>query len=157
VTVRLVDGRARRGSPLIPEKGTFAVDAGWKIRRFSIGFLGKNMSRVVLAVDDEPLMLDVTAEMLTDLGCEVVTASDAEEALEKLATNSRIEILVTDINMPGVNGCELAERAVRIYRGLKVIVVSGLQIDGCVGFPLLKKPFSQLDLKREMAHYTELC
>jgi opacity protein-like surface antigen len=39
------------------------------------------MSRVVLAVDDEPLVLDITAEMLEDLGCEVVTAPNAKEAL----------------------------------------------------------------------------
>jgi two-component system, response regulator PdtaR len=45
---------------------------------------------------------------LEDLGCEVVTASDAADALEKLATNSRIEILITDINMPGMDGYALA-------------------------------------------------
>jgi two-component system cell cycle response regulator CpdR len=55
------------------------------------------MSRVVLVVDDEPLVLDVTASMLEDLGCEVVTAAGANEALKKLKTDPRIEILMTDI------------------------------------------------------------
>jgi two-component system cell cycle response regulator CpdR len=114
------------------------------------------MSRVVLAVDDEPLVLDMTAEMLEDLGCEVLTATNANEALEKLCTDSRIEILLTDINMPGMDGCELAERAVQICNELKVIVLSGRHVDGC-GFPLVRKPFSQDDLKQTMLHHTGLC
>jgi hypothetical protein len=46
-----------------------------------IALLGAaSMSRVVLVVDDEPLVLDVTASMLEDLGCEVVTAAGASDA-----------------------------------------------------------------------------
>ena len=43
------------------------------------------MSRVVLLVDDDPLVLDVAASMLEDIGCEVVTAAGGAEALEKLS------------------------------------------------------------------------
>lgn len=114
------------------------------------------MSRVVLAVDDEPLVLDITAQMLEDLGCEVLTATNASEALATLTTDSRVEILVTDINMPGVDGCELAERALGICSKLKVIVLSGHHSDGC-RFPLVRKPFSQDDLKRTMSRHTGLC
>jgi hypothetical protein len=61
--------------------------------------LGENgttfVDRVVLLVDDEPLVCAVAAMMLEDLGCEVVTASDAADALEKPLTNPRIEILIT--------------------------------------------------------------
>jgi two-component system, cell cycle response regulator CpdR len=114
------------------------------------------MSRVVLAVDDEPLALDVTTEMLEDLGCEVLTAANAYEALERLHSDNRIEILVTDINMPGIDGCELAERAMRICNELKVIVLSGRQVNGC-GFPLVRKPFSRDDLKATMSRHTGLC
>ena len=74
------------------------------------------LARVVLVVDDEPLVREITEIMLIDLGCEVVTAGDAKEALEKLATDIRIEILITDINMPGMDGCELAAAAVRIRK-----------------------------------------
>src|SRR5580658_6194265 len=94
------------------------------------------VSRVVLVVDDEPLVLDVTASMLEDLGCEVVTAANAREALQKLSTDQRIEILVTDINMPGMDGYELATRAKRIREQLKVIVLSGREQHGS-GFPLV--------------------
>lgn len=114
------------------------------------------MARLVLVVDDEPLVLDVTATMLQDLGCEVVTAGGGQEALQKLATDRRIEILITDINMPGMDGCELAAAAVRMRKKLRVIVLSGRDQDGC-GFPLVRKPFLAEDLKRTMKQNTGLC
>ena len=113
------------------------------------------MARVVLLVDDEPLVCAVAAMMLEDLGCEVVTASDAADALEKLSTNPRIEILTTDINMPGMDGYALAQTATQM-RDLKVIMLSGREHDGR-GFPLVRKPFLQDDLKRTMARHTGLC
>jgi CheY-like chemotaxis protein len=114
------------------------------------------VSQLVLVVDDEPLVLDVTAFMLEELGCEVVTAADAKDALRHLSLNERIEILITDINMPGMNGFELAERARRMRAGLKVIVLSGRESNSS-GFPFIRKPFLEKDLKRTMAQYTGLC
>jgi two-component system, cell cycle response regulator CpdR len=114
------------------------------------------VSRLVLVVDDEPLVLEAARFMLEDLGCEVITATGGSDALRKLATDSRIEILITDVNMPGMDGFELAERAKRMREGLKVIVLSGQERNGS-GFPLLRKPFLERDLKRTMAQYTGLC
>jgi two-component system, cell cycle response regulator CpdR len=114
------------------------------------------MSRVVLVVDDEPLVLDVTASMLEDLGCEVVTAAGASEALKKLQTDARIEILITDINMPDMNGYALAEVPVLIRKRLKVILLSGRE-DAGHGFPLIRKPFMKDDLTQVMARHTGLC
>ena len=62
------------------------------------------MSRVVLVVDDESLVREVTATMLENPGCEVITAARGNDALEKLSGDSRIEILITDINMPDMDG-----------------------------------------------------
>jgi CheY-like chemotaxis protein len=114
------------------------------------------MTRIVLVVDDKPLVLEVIAAMLEDMGCEVVTAATATEALEKLAADRRITILITDINMPGMSGYELAEAASRDRRGLHVIVLSGRETDGH-GFPIIRKPFAQDDLRRTMQHTTGLC
>ena len=63
---------------------------------------------------------------------------------------------ITDINMPGMDGYELAERAKRMRERLKVIVLSGREQDGS-GFPLIRKPFLARDLKRTMAQHTGLC
>jgi CheY-like chemotaxis protein len=49
--------------------------------------------------------------MLEYIGCEVVTAADGAEALEKLSIDERIEILITDVNMPGIDGYALAKYA----------------------------------------------
>jgi two-component system, cell cycle response regulator CpdR len=94
--------------------------------------------------------------MLEDLGCEVVTAADASEALHCLENNRRIEALITDINMPGMNGYDLADRAQELHKELKVIVLSGRECDGR-GHPLIRKPFLQADLVRAMKHTTGLC
>jgi two-component system, cell cycle response regulator CpdR len=114
------------------------------------------LARVVLVVDDDPLVLDVTASMLEDFGCEVITSASGHDALEKLSIDRRIEILITDLNMPGMSGYELAERAKRVRERLKVIALSGREQNGS-GLPLVRKPFLAKDLKRAMAQHTGLC
>jgi CheY-like chemotaxis protein len=114
------------------------------------------MGRRVLVVDDDVLVLGLVAYMLADLGCDTLTARSATEALGTLANDQTIEILISDINMPGLAGSDLAERA-RSYRPhLKVILLTG-GTDDSRGFPLLRKPFAQSDLQRVMAETTGLC
>jgi CheY-like chemotaxis protein len=114
------------------------------------------MSRVALVVDDDPAVLELLAEMLSELGCEVITQQDATEALAALEHDQRIELLLTDINMPGIAGYELAKQAQRLRPSVKPILVSGRETDG-YGFPLLRKPFMQHDLIRLMKETTGLC
>jgi two-component system, cell cycle response regulator CpdR len=114
------------------------------------------MARTVLVVDDEPLVLEVIASMLEDLGCRVVTATTAIEALSKLSADPWISILLTDVNMPGMSGYELAETATSRRSGLQVIVLSGRETDGH-GFPIIRKPFAQEELQRTMRRTTGLC
>ena len=82
------------------------------------------MGYTVLIVDDEPFVLDVVRAMLEEFGCAVVTATTPTEALAKLAGDERIEILITDINMPGMSGYDLAEKAKQTRERLQVIVLS---------------------------------
>jgi CheY-like chemotaxis protein len=114
------------------------------------------MSRRVLVVHDDPLMLDVTAAMLEDLSCDVVTADAGPEALEKLAADERIEVLITDIHMPGMDGYELMERASERWPRLRVLACSGRPTFER-GLPLIRKPFTQEGLARAMAKTTGLC
>lgn len=69
------------------------------------------MAQVVLVVDDEPLVLDHSVALLEDLGWEVIPARHAAEALTKLAADKRITTLITDVQMPGMGGYELADHA----------------------------------------------
>ena len=62
--------------------------------------------------------------MLDELGCDVVTASTGRRALELLSTHQRIELLITDVNMPVMGGRKLVERAKRLWKELRVILLS---------------------------------
>jgi CheY-like chemotaxis protein len=67
------------------------------------------MPRRALVADDDPLTR--IASMLEEPGCETLTARSATNALGQLARDEGIDILFTDVNMPGRSGRELAERA----------------------------------------------
>ena len=114
------------------------------------------MARIVLAVDDDAGVLDVIAAMLEDLGCNVITAASGTDALDQLRCNDRIAILITDINMPGMDGHELAERAKRMRPELKVLQLSGRERRRD-GYPMIRKPFTVEDLANTMQHTTGLC
>jgi DNA-binding NtrC family response regulator len=110
------------------------------------------MARRVLVVDDDVLVLELLACMLADLGCDTLTARSATEALGTIAKDERIEILISDIDIPGLNGS-----GARSYRPqLKVILLTGGPAISR-SFPLLRKPFVQSDLQRVMAEATGLC
>ena len=104
------------------------------------------MSRVALVVDDDQEVLELLAEMLEELGCEVIMQQDAAEALTALEKDQRIEILLTDINMPGIAGYDLAEQAKRLRPGVKPVLVSGVETDG-YGYPQIGKGQTRIDDK----------
>ncbi|MDA9497773.1 response regulator [Bradyrhizobium sp. CCBAU 11357] len=114
------------------------------------------MGHTVLLVDDDPDVLVVLSSMLEDLGCKVVCAQSGGEALDTLRDDESISILITDINMPGMDGHELAERARRDRPALKVLQVSGRE-PRRGGLPLLRKPFTEDDLARAMQQATGVC
>jgi CheY-like chemotaxis protein len=66
------------------------------------------MGRRVLVVDDDLFVLEVVAFMLEELGCEPLRARSGTEALGTIANDQTIDVLITDINMPGLDGSTLA-------------------------------------------------
>lgn len=70
----------------------------------------------------------------------MVTAGSGGEALAVLSENRQIDILVTDLNMPGMDGYELADQAARLRPDLRILLVSDREGDGH-GLPILRKPF----------------
>ena len=85
-------------------------------------------------------------------------ALSADSALQRMSdvAAASLILILSDINMPGIAGYELAEQAKRLRPGVKPILISGRETDG-YGFPLLRKPFMQQDLARLMKETTGLC
>ncbi|MCK5359777.1 MAG: PAS domain S-box protein, partial [Gammaproteobacteria bacterium] len=80
----------------------------------------------ILVVDDEELLVEVTAENLHDLGYKVLTATSAEQALVVLKQTDKISLIFSDIIMPGgMDGYALCEIALKRQPGLKVLLASG--------------------------------
>ncbi|MCP3734239.1 PAS domain S-box protein [Sphingomonas sp. RP10(2022)] len=108
---------------------------------------------VALLVDDEDLVRMSTADMLVDLGYEVVEASSAEEALALLQNGIEPDLVVTDHLMPGMSGAHLA-RELKAHRpGLPVLIVSGYaEADGIdPDIARLTKPFRIADLAESLS------
>lgn len=100
----------------------------------------------ILLVEDDPTVLALTLDVLTGLGYRVSTATNASEALEVLQGDPDLELLFTDVVMPGgVSGLSLARTARELRPTMRVLLTSGFvgenrAIDGRE-FPLLDKPY----------------
>ena len=103
--------------------------------------------RVALVVDDEPMILEIMAEHCLALGMEILQASDGEGALRLVEAHPGIEVLVTDVRMPGLDGPGLVERALVLRPEIKVIFVTGYATYRSSVWPILRKPFDLDDLE----------
>ena len=108
----------------------------------------------ILLVDDEELIRTGTAEMLSDLGYEVVQAASGAEALRLLRSGCEPDLLVTDYLMPGMNGVDLIQHAAGIAPKAQALLITGYS-DIAAGpganLPRLQKPFRQAELARRIA------
>jgi CheY-like chemotaxis protein len=111
-------------------------------------------AETVLVVEDDSGVLALTSEMLNELGYQVITASDAKSALEVLQREPKIDLVFTDVVMPGgQTGIQLATAAREMRPGIKVLLTSGYTGEALArhqpaefNLPLIPKPFRQADL-----------
>jgi len=109
-------------------------------------------SETVLVVEDEVRVLELIRRILTEAGFEVVTAATASEALSMLADGADVDLLLTDLVMPGASGMELANQAKDLYPELPFVFMSGyssevLASHGAIeSVEVLAKPFSSVEL-----------
>src|SRR3954466_4155477 len=84
------------------------------------------MSNVaVLVVEDVPQVRATAVRIMEDLGCAVFDAYNGHQALKLLQAHLEIQVLFTDVRMPGMSGTELAEAAQRLRPDLKIVLTSG--------------------------------
>lgn len=104
----------------------------------------------VLAVDDDPLLLELLVVYLEDLGYGVIAESSPIHGLKRI-NDAKIDVLVTDIHMPELNGLELARRARETQPDLPIVFISGYftSKDCCpTESVLINKPYTRQQLSR---------
>jgi CheY-like chemotaxis protein len=122
-------------------------------------------SETVLLVEDEAALRNLAQEILRDQGYKVIAAGSGREALELAGSHKApIDLLVTDVVMPGMDGRELADRLGPVHPETRCLFMSGYTDDAVVrrgvreeGMPFLQKPFTidALALKvREVLDHT---
>jgi signal transduction histidine kinase/response regulator RpfG family c-di-GMP phosphodiesterase len=110
----------------------------------------------VLLVEDEALVRMSVSDMLVELGHEVMEAESADEALLRLRTAERVDVLITDVGLPDMDGRELAAVAVDLMPGLPVVLATGYAerrdaARDTIPATWLHKPYYRDDLKRVLA------
>ena len=112
----------------------------------------------VLLVEDNDHVREFACHLLDELGYKVVTASSGEEALERLGSE-RIDILFSDVVMPGLSGIELGRIARERHPGLPVLLASGYseEIVGAAGadFEIARKPYDLNGIEAALARALE--
>jgi CheY-like chemotaxis protein len=110
----------------------------------------------VLVVEDVLLIRMATVDMVEQIGFSATEAGDGAEALVQLQKDPTIEILLTDLGLPGMNGRQLVQEALRLKPSLKVIIASGYSTEDATGEPQVRglvhltKPFDLSQLRRAL-------
>jgi PAS domain S-box-containing protein len=125
--------------------------------------LNKELGCTVLVVDDEEDLLEIAVSYLTEMGLNYFQASDGASALEILKQHGEIDLLFTDIVMPGgMNGVELVQYARVLRPDLKIVFSSGFPAEALaersmslVDGPLLHKPYQRAEFNAIVHHVME--
>nr|WP_262382014.1 ATP-binding protein [Pseudomonas sp. WS 5086] len=108
-----------------------------------------NAGETVLIVEDDPAVRVLVSQVLSELGYAFVEAGDADSALPIIESSQRIDLLISDVGLPGMNGRQLAEIGRQIRPDLKVLFITGYAEHAAVrggfldpGMQLITKPFT---------------
>ncbi|MBX3563457.1 MAG: PAS domain S-box protein [Sphingomonas sp.] len=108
-----------------------------------------DQGEVVLVVEDEPVVRGLIVETLSELGYRAIEAADGPKGVEILRSKKRIDLLVTDIGLPGLNGRQVADAGREVRPGLKVLFMTGYAENAALasgflepGMTMITKPFA---------------
>lgn len=103
----------------------------------------------VMVVEDDPSVRLIVLEVLEELGYVSIEATDARHAVPILQSGRRIDLLISDVGLPGMNGRQLAEVARETHPDLKVLFITGYAQNAAVrggfldhGMDMMTKPFA---------------
>ncbi|MBW1803623.1 MAG: response regulator, partial [Deltaproteobacteria bacterium] len=118
-------------------------------------------SETVLVVEDDMQILDLWNHILPNYGYKVIPAADGENAIRVYAKNN-IDVIILDLEMPGMGGIKCLEKLLTINRDARVIISSGYSLNGSVkkamnsgAMAFLSKPVGINDLLKTVRHVVE--
>jgi CheY-like chemotaxis protein len=125
------------------------------VRDNSSGVENLHGTETILVVDDESMVLTMADTILTEFGYKVLMASGGQKALAILSRDdTKVDLVVTDLVMPGMGGRELVERIRQLAPAMKILSTSGyaMPADKQTGTEYLQKPFTSRDLLAKVKH-----
>jgi len=136
--------------------GQYVAD-GHDTERDTADTTGLPAEAIIVLVEDDNNVREMVRESLEGLQLRVLSASDGEEGAQLLARTPRVDLLLTDVGLPGLNGRQLADLARESHPGLNVLFMTGYAenvVDGSEfqgeGLEVILKPFSLGDLIRRI-------
>lgn len=106
------------------------------------------IGETVLVIEDEPVVRAVVLEMVAEQGYRTLEAVDGPSGLKVLRSNARIDLLVTDVGLPGMNGRQVADQARETRPDLKILFITGYAESAAIadgflqpGMEMITKPF----------------
>lgn len=93
-------------------------------------------NKAILVADDDPQVLALLNEILSEEGYSVETAPDGQKALDNIGSQ-KFDLLISDVRMPGMDGFELLQKVKKNYKDIKVIMMTGYTDDYDISDSLL--------------------
>jgi CheY-like chemotaxis protein len=123
----------------------------------------RGFGETVLVVDDEPTVRMLVAEVLSESYYNIAEAADGPSALKILESGRRIDLMITDVGLPGgMNGRQVADAARVLRKDLKVLFITGYAENAAVGnghldagMEILAKPFAMSTLANKVREMIE--
>ena len=157
VSIETEPGKGTTVKVFLPRAKGVQQDASASLLADGLRATGKGGT--VLIVDDDELVRDTTAHMLEQLGYRVVQAGSGGAALEILDSRRKLDLLIVDFAMPGMNGVELAKLAATKRPQLPILMATGFAdhsaIQHLAAEQVLTKPFSEAELAQRVRRALE--
>jgi PAS domain S-box-containing protein len=153
----LIDSKQGAGTQVILYLPRYHGDAAAERIASAVADEHVATGETVLVVEDEPVVRGVIIEMLQDQGYRVLEAVDGPSGLRILRLIQRVDLLVTDVGLPGMNGRQLADQARESRPDLKVLFITGYAENAAIadgflqpGMEMITKPFDLDNLSQRI-------
>ena len=134
-------------------RGSLRSDAPAKV----LADAARGDGHCILVVEDEQVVRDFVVEVLSDLGYRILQATDGQGGLASLLSPDHVDLLLTDVGLPGMNGRQLADQARLTQHNLPVLFITGYAETAAVssgfldsGMAMITKPFTAETLSRRV-------